>query len=88
MGLERGAGWSCPFPPEADADKVDIAVVRLWITVRADGTPSDAAIVDDPGHGFGRAARECAMARRYRPALDRNGVPILSSHLVNVRFSR
>lgn len=88
VGLIGGATWSCPFPPEADADQIDQAVVTVQVTVKPDGSALSATVVSDPGHGFGRAARICALARRYQPALDRTGTAILSSNAVNVRFSR
>lgn len=88
MDLAGSRTWNCPFPPEADADQIDQAVVTVQVTVRPDGTASSAAVTSDPGHGFGRAARNCALARRYQPALDRSGTPIVGSAPVNVRFSR
>lgn len=88
VALTGGSTWNCPFPPEADSDQVDQAVVTVQVTVRPDGSALSAKVVADPGHGFGRAARGCALARRYSPALDRTGTPILSSNAVNVRFSR
>lgn len=60
----------------------------VQITVRPDGSALSATVVSDPGHGFGRAARVCALARKYTPALNRAGEPIVGSNLVNVRFSR
>lgn len=78
----------CPFPPEADADEINQALVTVQITVRPDGTASSATILSDPGHGFGRAARACALAWRYQPAWDRSCNPILSSRPVAVRFTR
>jgi protein TonB len=88
IGLAGGTSWNCPFPPEADADQIDQAVVGVRVTVRTDGSASSVVVVSDPGHGFGRAAKACALARRYQPALDRTGTPIVSSSMVNVRFSR
>ncbi|APR79757.1 Ferric siderophore transport system, periplasmic binding protein TonB [Minicystis rosea] len=88
VGLVGGATWNCPFPPEADAEQIDQAVVTVQVTVRPDGSAVSANVVADPGHGFGRAARVCALARRYNPALDKTGSPILSSAPVNVRFNR
>jgi protein TonB len=86
--LVGGSSWNCPFPPEADAEQIDQAVATVQVTVRPDGSASDARVVSDPGHGFGRAARGCALARHYQPALDRSGTAILKSIPVNVRFSR
>jgi protein TonB len=72
--------WSsCPFPAEADIEQVDYAVVTLIVTVRVDGTPRSVQVLSDPGHGFGRAARMCALSRRYEAALDRQGLPIVGS---------
>ena len=87
-GLQGGSTWNCPFAPEADSDQIDQAAVTVQVTVRPDGSALSAKVVADPGHGFGRAARACALARRYSPALDRTGAAILSSTPVNVRFNR
>jgi TonB family protein len=86
--LEPGQYWRCPFPPEAAAANVDEGVVTLRVMVRPDGSAESAAAVVDPGHGFGRAAQQCALALRFRPALDSSGTPFLSSVTINVRFSR
>jgi protein TonB len=83
-----GLAWNCPFPPEADADQIDRAVVGVQITVRADGSVGSVVVTSDPGHGFGRAAKNCANARQYKPALDRAGTAVLQSILVNVNFKR
>jgi periplasmic protein TonB len=67
--------WSCShlFPPEADADDVNVATVTIVVTVRPDGTPQSVKVLSDPGHGFGRAARTCALSQRYNAAFDRSG---------------
>ena len=88
VALQGGSTWNCPFPPEADSDQIDQAVVTVQVTVRPDGSALSAKVVSDPGHGFGRAARACALSRRYAPAMDRVGAAILSSAPVNVRFNR
>jgi TonB family protein len=88
VGLRGGQAWNCAFPPEADVDKIDVAVVSLRVIVQPDGTTRDVEIVRDPGHGFGRAARACALAMRYTPARDLDGAPILGTGIVNVRFAR
>ena len=45
--------------------------------------------VEDPGHGFGRAARMCALAHRYQPGLDKNGAAaVATTPPFNVRFTR
>jgi protein TonB len=81
--------WNCPFPPEADAEQIDSAVVRVIVTVRADGTPQTVQVASDPGFGFGRAARMCALARRYTPGLDRDGKAVTKTMPpITVSFSR
>jgi protein TonB len=80
--------WNCPFPPEADAAQIDEAYVMLQVDVSADGAPSAVRVLSDPGNGFGREARPCAMRKRYMPALDHDGNPIASTIKVRVSFTR
>jgi periplasmic protein TonB len=88
-GLAGDTNWNCAFPPEADADQIDRQNVRVIVTVRADGTPESVRVMEDPGHGFARAARDCAMHRRFAPAYDREGSPILASTPpITVKFIR
>ncbi len=86
--LAGGAVWDCPFPPEADDAGVDHAVVTLRVEVAADGRVIAANPSSEPGHGFGREARRCALGKRWAPGLDRNGAPTSAVALVNVRFNR
>ena len=87
--LVGGTSWNCPFPPEADAEQIDQARAVISVTVRPDGSALSVKVVSDPGHGFGRAARLCALGRRYTPALDRTGTPITSTTPpITVRFTR
>jgi protein TonB len=94
LNLARGASvwgepdWNCPFPPEADIDGVDRAVTTLRVELSGQGTVNRVAILRDPGHGFGAAARRCALGKRYNPALDRDGRPIAAALVINVRFVR
>jgi len=84
-----GTEWNCPFPPEADVDQVDFALVTIMVTVREDGTARSVKVVNDPGHGFGRAARICALSQKYSFALDRDGNPSVgSTPPITVRFTR
>lgn len=88
-GLLGGTEWSCPFPPEADAEQIDNATATVVVTVRPDGTPLSVKVVSDPGFGFGRAARLCALSRKFAPALDRAGEPITgTTPPYRVRFTR
>lgn len=78
----------CPFPAEADAEQVDEATVGIEVRIAADGRPETVAVTRDPGHGFGREARKCALREKYSPALDVDGVAIPGVYRVNFRFSR
>jgi protein TonB len=81
--------WSCPWPPEAEELPHDEEIVVLKVVVRADGVVDQVEVVADPGHGFGRVARECARAYRFPPALDDVGRPILAtSPPIRVTFTR
>jgi periplasmic protein TonB len=87
--LAGSKDWKCDFPPEADVDQVDQAFVVVQVATRADGSPDHVSILEDPGHGFGRAARICAMKERYDPALDREGNAIAgSTKSIRIRFER
>ena len=88
--IATGANWSsCPFPPEANADQIDFAVVTLIVMVRPDGTPRSVQVVSDPGHGFGRAARMCALSKRYSAALDSDGNAMMATTPpIRVTFTR
>jgi protein TonB len=81
--------WKCDFPPEADVDQIDQAFVVVQVATRTDGSPDRVSILSDPGHGFGRAARVCAMKEHYDPALDRDGNAIAgSTKSIRIRFER
>jgi protein TonB len=88
-GLVGGKAWDCPFPAEADSEQIDDAVAKIRVSVAPDGAPARVEVVQDPGHGFGRAARQCAMRRRYLAALDRDGAPVPGvTSAITVRFTR
>ena len=78
----------CPFPAEADAEQVDEAAVGIEVKVSVDGRAETVSVTRDPGHGFGREARKCALRERYSPALNTEGVAIPGVYRVNFRFSR
>jgi protein TonB len=87
--LAGSTSWSCPFPPEADAEGRDSAVAVIVVTVRPDGSPQSVSVVQDPGAGFGRAARKCALGRRYVAGLDKDGqTTTTTTPPIRVKFSR
>ncbi len=86
--LAGSSEWHCPFPPEADADQIDEAAAVVSVTVGPSGRPQRVTIVQDPGHGFGREARACALRESYSPALDRAGNAVVAAKSFRVRFER
>jgi protein TonB len=88
-GIGGGSWNSCDFPSEADQDQVDYAVVIIVVTVRPDGSALSVKVMSDPGHGFGRAARMCALSKKYTAALDREGNPTVgTTPPIHVTFTR
>lgn len=80
--------WDCPFPREADFAGIDHATVGLRVEVNAQGEVTFAAVTSDPGHGFAREARECALSKRWDAGRDRAGRPRQAVARINVRFVR
>lgn len=69
-------GLSCTdlWPPDTD---VHVARVRVMVNVTVDGRPKDVTILEDPGDGFGAAARRCIMSRgRFDVGMDSAGRPL------------
>ncbi|MGB1701112.1 MAG: energy transducer TonB, partial [Nannocystaceae bacterium] len=85
----EGSAWRCPWPSKAlDADIYEQSVV-LKVRVGSDGRARSVEVLEDPGLGFGDAARACAMKTRFTPALDREGDPVTAtSPPIRVRFTR
>jgi periplasmic protein TonB len=84
------SSWDCGgFPAASDAAGIDEATVTLTVAVAVDGTPEWVQIVNDPGYGFGMVAAQCAMTKRYAPAMDKQGQPIAAkTPPIRVRFVR
>lgn len=80
--------WRCPFPSEADAEGANHAVATLRIIVDDKGSPIGVLVLRDPGHGFGREARRCALDKHFEPALDHAGIPMEGKVTLNVHFDR
>ena len=59
------------------------------MTVGPDGQPKKVSVLNDPGFGFGRVARQCAMRKSYNAGLDRAGNAITTTTPpFTVRFVR
>jgi protein TonB len=81
--------WSCPWPHEADTERIDEQTVVIRVIVAPDGTVQATEVISDPGHGFGPAAVACALRTRFTPARDRAGEPLRArSPPIRVRFTR
>ncbi|MFP2908571.1 TonB family protein, partial [Pyxidicoccus sp. 3LFB2] len=81
--------WSCPWPKEADALRLDEQTVVLRVVVTPEGRVTTAELMSDPGHGFGQAALACARSARFEAAVDRDGRRYLAtSPPIRVRFKR
>jgi protein TonB len=82
VNLTRAAGpgpgsWSdCGFPPEADAEGINFKLVKIMVTVKADGRARSVTVLTDPGFGFAAWARQCALRKTYVPALNLAGEPV------------
>jgi protein TonB len=80
--------WDCAFPPEADAEGINFMKVQIAVTVTADGRARTVTVLKDPGFGFGRAARSCALRTAYTAALNSEGQPVEQTFTFGVRFTR
>ena len=79
----------CPFPVEADLARIDHAVVTLQVTVKADGHAGAITVLDDPGHGFGRAAIYCVKQLLFSAARNKQGTFIeAAAPPTRIRFTR
>jgi protein TonB len=79
----------CPFPTEADFARIDHAVVTLRVTVKPDGRAGAITVLEDPGHGFGRAAVYCAKQLVFSAARNRQGTFIeAEAPPTRIRFTR
>lgn len=86
--LAGGALWDCPFPAEADMEQIDRAAVSLEVNVDPQGRVKSVTVKADPGFGFGREARRCALRKNWQPGLNRAGQPTGAVARVKVRFQR
>lgn len=88
VALAGSSDWKCPWPGEADAEQMDEAKVEIEVAVGPDGRATRATVLADPGFGFGREAKACALRQSYAPALDRDGKAVAATKKFRVRFER
>jgi hypothetical protein len=67
--------WQCQWPERFnnglnDGRKI---VAHVAVEVDVDGTAVHARVTVDPGYGFGRTARDCALRGRYIPGRGAEG---------------
>jgi vitamin B12 transporter len=72
------------YPAEAMQARVEGTVV-LRLNIDAEGTVTEAEVIEPAGHGFDEAARAAALRARYRPA-RRGDTSVASRILVRVEF--
>ncbi|MBX3204523.1 MAG: energy transducer TonB [Labilithrix sp.] len=77
--LAPNRSWDCRLPEAAHSMDYDRVSVVIEVHVGADGRPERVDVLQDPGYGFGEAAKDCAMKMRYVPARGSDGEPIRSS---------
>lgn len=81
--------WDCGFPAEADVEQIDFQRVSIVVTVGTDGRAQSVTVLNDPGHGFGNQARQCAMRKSYDVGLNAEGKPVVTmTPPFNVTFTR
>lgn len=79
----------CGFPPEADVEQIDFMRVSVVVTVGTNGRATNVTVLKDPGYGFGRFAKQCAMRKTFNVGLDTNGRPtVTTTPPIVVRFTR
>jgi protein TonB len=80
--------WDCGWPAEADSEGINFMKVQIAVTVTADGRARSVTVLKDPGFGFGRAARSCALRTAYTAALNSDGQAIEQTITFGVKFTR
>ena len=74
--VPAGTKWDCAFPLAAERGGKDEANVLVRVHVESDGRPLSVDVLEDPGGGFGNAAKKCAMDKAYEAPRDSTGKPI------------
>lgn len=81
--------WKCAWPQEAVDQRIYQQTVVIKVIVNPEGRVDQAIVLDDPGFGFGEAAKRCALVTAFSPAVNREGEAIRAlSPPIKVRFTR
>jgi protein TonB len=72
------------YPEDARREKVE-AVVHAKLLVDDDGSVVQIKILDDPGRGFGKAAKQLARLYKFKPARV-DGRPVATEIVFTIRF--
>src|SRR5687768_11897157 len=72
------------YPADAAAQRLE-GTVGLRILVQADGSVSEAEVVEPAGNGFDEAARDAILLSRFSPA-TKDGLPIAARILFRYEF--
>jgi biopolymer transport protein ExbD len=71
--LVNGDAFPCEVTKHIDDLKNKSAFIAIH--VGPDGVAQTVDVLEDPGSGLGDIAKQCAMAQKYRPAVDASGKP-------------
>jgi biopolymer transport protein ExbD len=77
--IEEAAKWQCPFPPFAERGGMKDANVLVKVNVDETGKASSVDVLEDPGGGYAKAAKDCAMEKKYEAAKDDSGKTVKAS---------
>ena len=80
---------SCPdpsFPPEARKAKIETATVLLEVRISEKGLVDEIQVLRDPGAGFGREAVKAVKKWKFKPATDKEGIPLAVKSQIEVVF--
>jgi biopolymer transport protein ExbD len=82
--LASGDTFPCEVSQHVDDLKNKSAFIAIH--VGPDGVAQTVDVLEDPGNGLGDAARQCALAQKYRPAVDATGKPITGVKKLRIFF--
>lgn len=82
--LVNGDAFPCEVHNHIDDLKNKSAFIAIH--VGPDGVAQTVDVLEDPGSGLGDTARQCAMAQKYRPAVDAKGQPTTGVKKLRIFF--